>query len=278
MFAVIWTAKSNYNFKTMTVEEKSKIKQEEIFREEVRKEFISKEEKKSKIWTFANSSFFLWFLSAVVVGLGSYYYNQHQQDLVTESQRSRRINQLDFEIENRISDFWLNLEPFINKATSPQNSWISFNSNFKMDTLQYFWKAFKNAPNANPKFSTTVYEEFDKRTTPSLMFELSTLLEDKYQLKVIDLVDEKSNILKKKIGKQDSINSVEIRKVRNAAIFISENAIFKDKHIKSPVLGGNPWVGELWDIFKKKIVKNRWNTYFDYRRVLWDYSNYDPGL
>ncbi|MCW3123373.1 MAG: hypothetical protein JWQ38_2865 [Flavipsychrobacter sp.] len=261
----------------LTEIEKEKIRSEEIFREEVRKE-LATSEKKSKTWMFMNSSIFLWFLSAVVIGLVSYFYNQYHQNLAVENQRLRRINQLDFEIENRVSDFWINLEPFINKATSPENGSISFNSTFNMDTLQCFWKAFKNAPIVNPKFSTIVYEEFDKRTTPSLMFELSSLLEDKYQLKVVDLVHEKNNTLKFKINKSDSIHLLEIRKVRNAAIFISENAIFIDKRIKAPFLAGHPWVGDLWNIFEKRIVKDRWNTYFDYRRVLWDYSNYNPGF
>ncbi|MCS3799007.1 hypothetical protein [Niastella sp. OAS944] len=212
----------------MTEAEKTKIKEEEIYREEIRKNIS----KKGGFVSFINAPLFLWFLSVVVIGLISFLYNDYVQEQKDNIETIEKINKLDFEIENRISQFWFNLEPYIGKSTSPLNRLITFSNLVNLDTLKTFWKAFKNEPTQNPKLSQEIYEEYKNRSTPSLMFELTALLEHKFGKEISTFYDSKGR-LKKTTNSQDSIKIVEIRKVKNAAIFISTNRLFDPVFIKN---------------------------------------------
>jgi len=91
-------------------------------------------------------------------------------------------------------------------------------------------------------------------------------LEDKYA--VSPASDYAAADHRRAVSRQDSICRLEIPKVRNAALFIAGDFVFRERNIRSPITGGNPWVGDLLEIFHIKIIKDRWNKYLDYRTVL----------
>lgn len=59
----------------------------------------------SEPWKFLNSGFFLWFLSTVVIGAGSYFYTTWSETRQLRLQTSDSIRKLDLEIANRLSFF-----------------------------------------------------------------------------------------------------------------------------------------------------------------------------
>lgn len=101
-------------------EDKARIRSEEFFRSELRKELVppptaaARRSTRETVWTFLNSSFGLWFLSAVLVsGLGALYTN-HQNRLqdetkqreaaATEAERQKELyERLTLEISFRLS-------------------------------------------------------------------------------------------------------------------------------------------------------------------------------
>src|SRR4051794_39520591 len=99
----------------VTDEEKSKLKAEEIYRHEVRNSLSTQKDKSNSIWTFLNSGLGLWFLSTIVIGFFTYLFNEYKEDKKTTTVQEEKIKQLDLEIESRISQFWVHLEPIIKR-------------------------------------------------------------------------------------------------------------------------------------------------------------------
>jgi len=241
----------------LTDEEKSKIKAEEVFREEVRKSLNTR--KNSAFWTFLNSGLGIWFLSTIVIGLFTYFFNEYKEAQKTTKERDSSIKQLDLEIESRISQFWVHLDPLINHSdtTLPLKAGMSY------DTVKVLWEAFKNPPSFNPKLMTTIYKDYETRTTISLMIELSTLLQEKYGLstKPEKLSSDTTHpTVLKPMKKDEAEKYYEIRKIEDAATFIGGNGVFykSDK----------PSIKELWQSFSDKIITDRWNYSFPYTDCL----------
>ncbi len=68
----------------LTNGEKTRIKAEEIYREEVRKQLQSGKKEGSKFWAFLNSGFTLFFLSSIVIALISWAYTSWEEEKVEE--------------------------------------------------------------------------------------------------------------------------------------------------------------------------------------------------
>lgn len=235
----------------LTDEEKSKIKAEEEFRGEIRKSLNI--DKKSGFWTFLNTGLGIWFLSTIVIGLFTYFFNEYKETQKITTERDSKIKQLDLEIENRISQFWVHLAPLVNHSDPA----LPLKVGISCDTVKVFWEAFKNPPSFNPKLMTTIYKDYETRTTISLMIELSTLLQEKYE---VSTKPEKSSsdtahpTVLKQMKKDEFENHLEIKKIEDAAIFIGGNGIFykSDK----------PSIKEIWQLFSGNIINDRWNYSF----------------
>ncbi|MCE3229173.1 MAG: hypothetical protein K0S32_3724 [Bacteroidetes bacterium] len=226
----------------MTYQQKQAIRKEEIFREEVRKELQKPEEKKSnKFISFFNTGFGLWFLTSVVVALFTFLYGEYDHSKKEIKERTTKINHLDLEIESRISEFWVRLEPLTVKDSSH-----ALKPEVKPDTIRYLWDEFKN-PALGVLKSGSIYEEYKERSTISLMIELASLLEEEYH------VDFSSD--KKLTNKDQEVRDL-IRRIKKAATFIAGNGIYYESK--------NPSVHYIWDNFSDKIIIGRWADMFPY--------------
>lgn len=237
----------------LTDEEKLKLKAEEIYRDEVRKSLSDNKRKSNSIWTFFNSGLGLWFLSTIVIGVFTYLFNEYKEDRKITAAQETKIRQLDLEIESRISQFWVHLDPIIKRD---ERNYIDSNFLLKegvsYDTLNILWEAFKNPPSFNPKLTTTIYKEYNTRTTISLMIELATVLEQKYKLTKDHHtgIDAESRFSRKELAERQEIDNIE-----KAATFIGGNGIFYTPH---------PTVKEIWKSFAEKIIIKRWDKLFPY--------------
>lgn len=79
----------------LTAEEKARIRAEEIFRDEVRKELADKSKRRSgvggRMWEALNSAFVLWFLGSVVVGYLTFHVQQKHERARREEEAKRAI-------------------------------------------------------------------------------------------------------------------------------------------------------------------------------------------
>jgi hypothetical protein len=105
--------------KLLTDEDKEHIYQEEKYRLEVRAQLDKASPKVKtgeKIWTFINSTVFLWFLSSVVLGLISFSYARwdakrtreregREKSAFIEREKTETAKRIDGEITSRINYF-----------------------------------------------------------------------------------------------------------------------------------------------------------------------------
>jgi hypothetical protein len=90
----------------LTEEAKIRIRLEEEYRLNIRRELESAtvgKTRQSKTWALLNSSFALWFLSTIVLGLITWAYSSYTNRLAGQSAEAERIRHLDLEISGRIS-------------------------------------------------------------------------------------------------------------------------------------------------------------------------------
>lgn len=102
------------------------IREEEIFREEVRKNIEKKRESESQkggLWRFVNSSFGLWLLSSVVLSFLGFSYGYVQDQRRTKRDAQERISKLQYEIAAHGSDF-LNSLQFAQNYTDYSNQFV----------------------------------------------------------------------------------------------------------------------------------------------------------
>lgn len=87
-------------------DQRNRIRAEEIFREELRRELEQQRPPKSlgsQIWTAANSSFGIWLLSTVVLGLGVWSWTLIQEHRAAQKAAAEKLVKVNFEIYR---DFW----------------------------------------------------------------------------------------------------------------------------------------------------------------------------
>ncbi len=223
----------------MTDEERKEIREEEIYRDEIRKSLSNKKEQTNKIWQFFNSSFGIWFLSTIVIGLFTFFFNNYIQNQKEKAERAQKIQKLDLEIESRISQFWVHMESTTKKLN---DTTFTLKEGVGIDSVRIFWKAFKNPSCSvceNP-ISIAMYAEFERRSTVSLIIELSSLLDDEPKHKKSD----------KFTSEEDTDN------LRQAATFIAGDGIYYQTN--------QPTIIQLWNSFRTKIINPRWTKLFPY--------------
>jgi hypothetical protein len=89
----------------LTHQEKERIKDEETFRDQVRRELDSRLQRPSKtqrLWVLLNTSFALWFLSTVVVGVATWAYSTRQETSKSVMRDQETLQKLDTEIAGRL--------------------------------------------------------------------------------------------------------------------------------------------------------------------------------
>ena len=156
-------------------EEKSRVQAEEGYRLEVRRELTAKEvapKGKDRLWKILNSSFALWFLSSVVVAGTATGYARYEAKRSEEVKEVETIRRLDTEIAGRITEARYGLCMDLVYIDDRKNYTPASIYGY---TLKYLNNSFANDPN-NPQ-DYSIYPEFKTRTLRSLVFELSTMVD-----------------------------------------------------------------------------------------------------
>lgn len=213
--------------------DKEKIKNEEQYRHEIREELNKNNQ--NKLWVFINSSIFLWFLSTVAVGSITYIWTSHQNKVAAnrimsqkkqdeENAKKIKIDSLQFEVEGRLSQFLVDVEPMVIK---PYDANYSLLAPYTVANIRERWDQMKVPPQISHNVSN-VYPEYYNRGIISLIIELDKLQKD---MKISDNRD-----------------------LRGVVQTIQVNAIFDNK-VKNEFL-------PIYIEFNKKILK--WKTIFPY--------------
>jgi hypothetical protein len=161
----------------LTDEEKGKIKAEEIFRDEIRKELSEKVGKsfRNKIWTFMNSSLGIWLLSTVVVGLIVYFYNNNKLENELSANNAATIQKLETETSNRLQQFKSAL-----LCQDPSKIY------YQKDELAYMIDGILVSDGSlSLQKPIYIFPEYKERTMNSLLYEIGRLTRDKKQILII---------------------------------------------------------------------------------------------
>lgn len=156
--------------------ERARIREEEIFRSEVRKELSPKAfspSRRERIWAFLNSTFGFWLLSSIVVGALTWGVTTYLERREIRKTTQERIRRLDLEISNR-----LDLVQLQARAVTDEK--------FALD----MGRRLVNPPGPN----NAIQPEFANWNLKSLVIELSMLLpegssEKKNLSQALSLVD-----------------------------------------------------------------------------------------
>lgn len=103
-------------------ETKRQLREEEMFREEVRRELEQQRVKKSELWEFVNSSFGIWLLSTIVVGAATLGYTKWQEKKEHEQAFSQALGMSKTEIGYRIAYFSHLVETKVGPSLSYQDA------------------------------------------------------------------------------------------------------------------------------------------------------------
>jgi len=156
--------------------DKEKIRLEEQYRLEVRKQLEDKPKRTSRIWTFLNSTFGLWLLSALLITWAGTLYtqsqNRHTETLKkqeverAEAQKEAElIERLDLEIGYRFSRFQTELAYLV----QPDWSHIRFLPGKGQKDVREIVDSLSQPPKGK---RPSLYEEFSNTSTLALIAEL----------------------------------------------------------------------------------------------------------
>jgi hypothetical protein len=152
-------------------EEKERIKQEEIFKLEIQK---SLEKRTNRIKKFFSSSVGIFLLSAVFIPFIVYTYNTWSAYEVKRDSQITLIKKLDFEIEGRLSQFLVSFQYLVDIKNNNDSNY-DFKSDSARIVFTELWRELKSNISGK-RFIFSTYNEFDNRSTVSLIMELSQLL------------------------------------------------------------------------------------------------------
>jgi hypothetical protein len=170
----------------LTEEESTRIRAEEIFRLEVRRELAASKPGRSvrdSFWSLLNSSFILWFLSSVVLASVTTAFTYYQSSRGEQIRKAELEGRLDTEISNRIS---LALAGLRTDQKSIEHG-KSYPANLiYRNTQSYLDNFFITDPSNRRDFS--IYPEYRQRTFRSLIFELRTVVDSSMRPELTDVL------------------------------------------------------------------------------------------
>ncbi len=159
----------------LTDEEKSRIRLEETFRLEVRRELEATAPRPTlaaRGWSLLNSSFVLWFFSSVVISLITVLYTAHQNNHAAEVQKAELVRKLDNEISNRAFQALQGLR--ISELNIRNGTTHTTPDGIYTYVVQYLDNFFIHNQQNPGDFS--VYPEFRERSFRSLLVEMRNTL------------------------------------------------------------------------------------------------------
>jgi hypothetical protein len=162
--------------------EKVKIRLEEAYRLEVRNQLQkANQEKRSPAWTFLNSSFGLWLLSAVFITLAGSIYTNYQNSRAESLKNEEMIERLDLEISYRYSQVLIQLYNLTDRNPNGQLVLMKHGAGDVVNVIELL--------NQQPSGSSaSLYSEFSNMSIPALIAELRRHLHDENERSKIDKV------------------------------------------------------------------------------------------
>jgi len=158
----------------MTEEEKKRIREEEIFRREVRRQ-LNPDKRPSpvrkRIWNIVNSAFVLWLLSSVVVGLFGWGYSKYQDNAKEQARRKEIKRKLMTEIINRAIESTLTVQAI--RQTIDQG-----NPDPPRLIYRKIYETFDGKDTASNSTIGSINPEYQNRNFQSFIAELSGLAPD----------------------------------------------------------------------------------------------------
>jgi hypothetical protein len=237
----------------LTNDDRTRIRQEELFRQEIQKELNAKEvsplwkQAFSNFWTVANSTLGFFILSTIFLPYAITHFTRAQSEAQaaarTRHAQAERVQHLDLEIEGRLAQFLANVEPLV---IVPHDRQFSLRAPYSLSDIRRQWRIFKMAPSANAEQSS-IYNEFHARTTVSLVVELSSILKAQAENeKAISNTTEHTQQLKSRAH----------ARLLDIARHIQTDAIFQ-------VAPSNKFL-PIWQILHQRILDERWTHLFPY--------------
>jgi hypothetical protein len=158
-------------------EEKSRIRAEEVFRQEVCRELEARSTPPSRgrnLWALLNSSFVLWFLSSVVIasltGIVTIYERTHSEQAQKADHQTRLTTEIGFRVENGVSALLAD-----ERRIRSGEVWSPFD--VYADGLNYLDnRVFYRGGGAPEQIDYSVYAEYHDRKFRSLLFELRSVV------------------------------------------------------------------------------------------------------
>jgi len=154
----------------LSEEEKERIRAEEIFRDEVRREIEAGRPTPSsaqQLWSLLNSSFALWFLSSIVLGSLTAAIATYQKSHSAHVQRAELRRRLNTEISSRMAEGLIALRLDLKRI---ENGQVFFASAVYDEALSYLDNKVTSETTA---LDFSIYPEYRWRSYRSLIFELS---------------------------------------------------------------------------------------------------------
>lgn len=155
-------------------ENKTRIRAEEIFRQEVRREIESRKTEHSRgkqFWSLLNSSFALWFLSSVVLASLTAAITMHQRSHADQMQKAEVQRRLNTEIGSRVAEGLVALRLDLKRIESGKKY---FAGSIYTEAASYL---DNRVTDGQKSLDVSIYPEYQKRGFRSLIFELGGVVE-----------------------------------------------------------------------------------------------------
>lgn len=213
-----------------TNDDKERIRAEEIYRDEVRKELEAQKQSSSKkktIWEILNSSFALWFLSSVVVASITALYTWYTENEKEEAKKSEIQRHLDVEISNRMAL----------ASSALRRAQVTVGKGGYIKPVNVYLTAVGYLDNTLRDVDVSVYPDLKSRTFRSLVVELNSIVPSLEQ-------DELKNI----IGRYENLAEIASSSEENTQLGIDS------------LKASYEAVGKSMKIVGQELLLRRWRT------------------
>lgn len=208
----------------LTEEDKTRIRLEEIYRQELRTRLTEKRTRPEKILFFLNSAFFLWFLSTAVIGTVSFLYakwdsrkederRRYEQKRLVDRESAMVSGKLDTEIASRLR--------FVNGLIDTEKS-------FPQEITLIRSVLILEKPSAMD-YPVNVFPEYSNRSFQSLLWELAQVVPEGEKKEIVAATEEAKKLTALFITRTGGVNSPPVpmptgkRKRKDALEVLVEN-------------------------------------------------------
>jgi hypothetical protein len=212
--------------RTLSNSDKKRIRKEEIFRKEVQRKLDDEKpspSRKKRIWDLLNSSFVLWFLSTLVIGLFGWMYSNYQERAKADNQKKELIRKLDTEINNRLQD--TNYYLYGLKATAGNKNTSDLPILSPISVFERTIKRLDGIEAESNRPLVGVYPEYKERGFVSLVIELKSVVEEDEQDKLETVISSFGSFRQRiseeqgsNISKKDPLSGEEAKQLMVGAV------------------------------------------------------------